>query len=340
MTEDAALTGPPSRRSSTGRRTLVTGCAGFIGSHLCERLLAAGSEVVGVDCFTDYYARCLKEDNLSGLRQDDRFTLLELDLSRDPLDRAFEGVDVVYHLAAQPGVRLSFGGGFEQYARHNLLATQRVFEAVTAADQDRPCVYASSSSVYGNSRRFPIAERSTRAPVSPYGLTKLATEELARVYARTSGLRAIGMRYFTVYGPRQRPDMAFARFLASALDGLPVTVLGDGRQIRDFTYVSDAVDATVAAAAHGRRGGVYNVGGGIQVPLIEAIWRLGELLGRPIQVRFLPDARGDVRRTCSDGRRAARDLGFAPQVRFGAGLERQVQWTLEKARNDVSLAVA
>lgn len=328
------------RPAAHGQRALVTGCAGFIGSHLCERLLAGGFEVVGVDCFTDYYPRALKEDNLSTLRDDGRFTLHEVDLSRDSLERAFEGVDIVYHLAAQPGVRLSFGDGFEQYARHNLLATQRVFEAITEADPDRPCVYASSSSVYGNSRHFPIVERSTRAPVSPYGLTKLATEELARVYARTSGLRAVGMRYFTVYGPRQRPDMAFARFLAAALDGLPLTVLGDGRQIRDFTYVSDAVDATMAAAARGRPGSVYNVGGGIQVPLIEAIRRLGDLLGRPIEVRHLPDARGDVRRTCSDGRSATRELGFTPKVRFGAGLERQVRWTLQRAGPEASLAAA
>jgi UDP-glucuronate 4-epimerase len=308
---------------------LVTGCAGFLGSHLSEHLIAVGEEVVGVDSFTDYYPREVKESNLELLRDHGCFTLLELDLGSDPLDGVFDGVDTVFHLAAQPGVRGSFGASFGRYLHDNLLATQRLLEASAAASV-KTFVYASSSSVYGNSLAYPTPEGTQRAPISPYGLTKLATEELAGVYGRLDRLHTVGLRYFTVYGPRQRPDMAFARFFASALAGRPVKILGDGCQVRDFTFVDDAVKGTIAAARSGRSGAVYNIGGGTQVELLEALTRIEQVLEVKVEIEHLPDARGDVRRTCSDPSAASTDLGFTPGVGLEEGLTRQAEWTLAR----------
>lgn len=312
-------------------RVLVTGCAGFLGSHLSERLVASGEEVLGVDCFTDYYPREQKDANLERLRDRHGFTLRELDLGSGPLDDLVDGIETVFHLAAQPGVRGSFGMSFERYVHDNILATQRLLEA-SAEVGVRTFVYASSSSVYGDSLTYPTAEETERAPISPYGLTKLATEELAGVYGRLEGMRTVGLRYFTAYGPRQRPDMAFAKFLRAALAHVPVRVLGDGLQVRDFTFVDDVVEGTIAAARRGAQGAVYNVGGGTQVRLLDALRKMEELLGMPIAVDHLPNARGDVRRTCSDPRRAARDLGFTPGVSLEEGLARQVEWALDRSR--------
>jgi UDP-glucose 4-epimerase len=318
---------------------LVTGCAGFLGSHLSEHLTDAGEEVVGVDCFTDYYSRELKESNLEGLRDRASFTLFELDLGSDPLEGVLDGIDTVFHLAAQPGVRGSFGGSFHRYVHDNVLATQRLLEACVSARVET-FVYASSSSVYGNSLAYPTPERARRAPISPYGLTKLATEELAAVYGRLDRLHTVGLRYFTAYGPRQRPDMAFAKFFARALAGEPVKVLGDGSQVRDFTFVDDAVEGTIAAARNGRRGAVYNIGGGTQVQLLEALTRIEELLDLKIEIEHLADARGDVRRTCSDPRTATLDLGFAPRISLEEGLARQAEWTLARTSHQLERVAA
>jgi nucleoside-diphosphate-sugar epimerase len=304
---------------------LVTGCAGFLGSHLCERLLEAGEEVVGVDCFTDYYPRHLKESNLGELQDHPSFTLLELDLGSDPIEGVLDEVDTVFHLAAQPGVRGSFGATFARYVHDNVLATQRLLEAGAAAEV-KAFVYASSSSVYGNSLAYPTPEETPRTPISPYGFTKLATEELAGVYSRLDRLHTVGLRYFTVYGPRQRPDMAFARFFASARAGQPVRILGDGLQVRDFTFVDDAVQGTIAAARNGRPGAVYNIGGGTQVRLLDALAQIEQLLDVEIEIEHLPEARGDVRRTCSDPSTAAAELGFAPRIGLEEGLARQAAW--------------
>jgi UDP-glucuronate 4-epimerase len=320
-------------------RVLVTGCAGFLGSHLSERLVDGGKQVVGVDCFTDYYPREQKEANLERLRDRRRFALRELDLGSNPLHHVLDGIDTVFHLAAQPGVRGSFGMSFARYVHDNILASQRLLEASAAAGV-RTFVYASSSSVYGNSLSYPTAEETERAPISPYGLTKLATEELAAVYGRVEGMRTVGLRYFTAYGPRQRPDMAFTKFLRAALAGEPVRVLGDGLQVRDFTFVDDVVEGTIAAARTGGPGTVYNVGGGTQVRLLDALRKMEGLLGMPIEVEHLPVARGDVRRTCSDPRRAVRDLGFTPSVSLDEGLARQVEWALARGRaRPVAVAV-
>jgi nucleoside-diphosphate-sugar epimerase len=307
----------------------VTGCAGFLGSHLAESLLSDGIEVVGVDCFTPYYPRPIKERNMAAFRDRPRFSFREVDLSSDPLDGLLEGVGTVYHLAAQPGVRLSFGH-FDEYLRHNLHATQRLLEASVDVELDA-FVYASSSSVYGATRTFPTPESAERLPVSPYGITKLATEELARTYERNNGVPTVGLRYFTAYGPRQRPDMAMTRFLTRALHGAPLPVFGDGLQLRDFTYVGDVVVGTRRAAAHGRAGLAYNIGGGHTTNVLEVVELLEDLFGRPVAVDHLPASRGDARQTHADGALAAEHLGFVPATSLRDGLVAQLEWLRAEA---------
>jgi nucleoside-diphosphate-sugar epimerase len=305
-------------------KALVTGCAGFLGSHLCEALLARGLRVVGADCFTDYYSRSLKRSNIARLRAAPAFTLVEADLAEASLEPLLDGADIVFHLAAQPGVRPSFGRGFEAYLHDNVQATQRLLEQA-AGRELAAFVYASSSSVYGDQKVYPAREDAPVAPLSPYGATKVITEQLANAFWRSAGVPAVGLRYFTVYGPRQRPDMAFSRFIAKALSDRPLAVHGDGRQVREFTYVSDVVDATIAAADRGERGSVYNVGGGEPVAVIEAIALLEEILGRPVEIDHGEAGPGDPRRTEADVSRAARDLGYRPDTSLSQGLVAQVE---------------
>ncbi|HET7572813.1 MAG TPA: NAD-dependent epimerase/dehydratase family protein [Gaiellaceae bacterium] len=295
-------------------RYLVTGAAGFVGSHLAEALLAQGHEVDGVDAFTDYYDPAEKERNAAG------FGVRRLDLARDPL--SLDGVDGVFHLAGQPGVR-SFGEAFPLYLERNLLATQRVFEA--AAQAGVRVVFASSSSIYGESESYPTPEDALPHPISPYGLTKLACEHLARTYATAYGLDAVVVRYFTVYGPRQRPDMFMRRVCDRLLDGGVFELYGSGEQSRSFTYVGDAVDATIAATG-ARPGSVYNVGGGDEATVNEAIALLERLSGRRLDVRRVDPARGDVSRTKADVSRIGRDLGWAPRTRLADGLAAMWAW--------------
>ena len=307
----------------------MTGCAGFIGGRLVERLLYDGTTVVGVDCFTDYYAKETKKANLRRFRGHPGFEFRRLDLSRDELDGLLAGIDVVYHLAAQPGVRASFGAAFKNYLRHNIEATQRLLQA--AVDQPiEAFVYASSSAVYGNEAVHPTPEDAARRPHSPYGMTKVAVEELAGVYRRNHGVPVVGLRYFTVYGPGQRPDMAFARFIAQLLAGHQLTVFGDGDQMRDFTYVDDTIRATIAAADRGRPGAVYNVGGGQPVELRKAYELIGEIMDRPVEVMTLPLAPGDVEWTGADGTLAREQLGFTPQIGLEEGLRTQVRAVLRE----------
>ena len=315
-------------------RVLVTGAAGFIGSHLSEALAEAGHDVVGVDCFTDYYARALKEANLARLRDLPNFRLLELDLSEDDISELLDGVDAVFHLAAQAGVRGSFGDGFETYLRHNLYATQRLLEAAIAHPL-RAFVYSSSSSVYGNASQFPMTEQTARRPVSPYGMTKLATEELTATYHRCFGLPVVGLRYFTAYGPRQRPDMAFTRFIRAILDDDPLTVLGDGSQVRDFTFVGDIVEGTIAAAQRGRFGSVYNIGGGHAVQLLAAIAAIERVAGRRGRIELAPPQRGDAYRTGCDCALALSELGYAPRTVLEDGLAAQLEWVRRSRSPDV-----
>jgi|GEM_PF-56597 UDP-glucuronate 4-epimerase len=314
----------PSSNSAVSGTALVTGCAGFLGSHLCEALLARGHRVVGVDCFSDYYPRSLKEANLAGLRERPDFRLVEADLSVAPLEPLTEGVEVVYHLAGQPGVRRSFGEGFHHYLHHNVRGTQRLLEVAAGCDL-QAFVYASSSSVYGDQEVYPAREDAPVRPVSPYGATKVITEQLANAFWRSQGVPVVGLRYFTVYGPRQRPDMAFSRFLERALAGQPLTVLGDGRQVREFTYVDDVVSATIAAAERGERGSVYNVGGGQAVALLDVIAMLEGLLGHPLAVEHEEASVGDPRRTEADVTRAKLDLGYQPATNLEQGLAAQIE---------------
>jgi nucleoside-diphosphate-sugar epimerase len=303
-------------------RVLVTGAAGFIGSHLCDALIARGDDVLGVDAFTENYSPARKRANLgdalaAGLE------FRRADLSCDSLDPLLSGVDVVYHLAAQPGVRSSWGDDFAIYARRNLLATQRLLEATLRAGGAR-FVFASSSSVYGSTGGRPARESDRPAPVSPYGLTKAACEELVAVYRRVHGLSAVALRYFTAYGPRQRPDMALASFIRAALSGRPLRVLGDGNQTRAFTYVTDAVAATIAAAELGTEP-TYNVSGGTSSTLLGAIAQIEELTGRPALISFSPPAHGDPNHTSADLTAARRDLGFEPRVSLRDGVELQIR---------------
>ncbi|HUG52819.1 MAG TPA: NAD-dependent epimerase/dehydratase family protein [Vicinamibacteria bacterium] len=306
-------------------KVVVTGAAGFIGSHLTEALLADGHEVTGVDAFTDYYARAAKERNLAAPRDHRAFRLVEGRLQDLDLGPVMEGAKQVFHLAAQAGVRASWGRDFAQYTDHNVLATQRLLEAALAAGRPR-VVYASSSSVYGDAAALPLREDARCQPVSPYGVTKLAAEHLGVLYERSFGLPVVSLRYFTVYGPRQRPDMAFHRFLAAARDGEPVHLYGDGSQTRDFTYVSDVVSATRSAAGSGRPGGVYNIGGGERVALSDVLARIEEVAGRKLTIVRDEVQKGDMRDTFADTTAARRDLGFASTVPLDRGLEREWEW--------------
>jgi nucleoside-diphosphate-sugar epimerase len=306
-------------------KAVVTGAAGFIGSHLVEHLLAEGHEVTGIDAFVDYYPRAVKEQNLARARAHPRFRFEEGTLQDTDLAPLLEGAAQVYHLAAQAGVRASWGREFAAYTDHNVLATQRLLEAAVAAGVPR-VVYASSSSVYGDAPSLPLREDAACKPVSPYGVTKLAAEHLGLLYERNHGLPVVSLRYFTVYGPRQRPDMAFHRFLKACRDGSPVRLYGDGRQTRDFTYIEDIIAATRAAGDQGRPGCVYNVGGGERVALNDVMRLIEEVTGRRLEIVREGAQRGDMRDTFADQSAAQRDLGFRSTVGLRDGLAREWAW--------------
>ena len=303
---------------------VVTGAAGFIGSHLAQALQDGGHEVLGVDSFTDYYERSRKQRNAAGL------DVLEADLSRAPLEPILAGADGVFHLAGQPGVRASWGEGFQLYLDRNVRATQRVFEA--AADAGIRVVFASSSSVSGDAETYPTPEDVVPQPISPYGITKLACEHLAVAIERARGLEAVVLRYFTVYGPRQRPDMAFTAMLEALARGERFRLFGDGSAARSFTYVGDAVTATIAAMSLGRGGETYNVGGGDEATMNEAIALVEEVSGQHLDVERVEAAAGDVKRTKADVSKAVADLGWAPETALRDGLAAQWEWASVESR--------
>ncbi|HXA53447.1 MAG TPA: NAD-dependent epimerase/dehydratase family protein [Solirubrobacteraceae bacterium] len=315
------------------RRALVTGAAGFIGSHLSTRLIAEGYAVRGVDSFTSHYERPLKELNIAALNSERHFQLEEVDLAQTDVSRLLDGVEIVFHLAARPGVRDSWGE-FDDYVHANIAATRALLDACAASGAR--VVYASSSSVYGDIAELPAAERAALRPVSPYGATKAMTELLAGAYAASLGLDTVGLRYFTVYGPRQRPDMGLARFIEAANAGEPIRIYGDGLQLRDMTYVGDAVAATLAAAEHGRPASVYNVASSLPRALLEIVRELEAVLGGELQLEHEERKSGDVRNTWGDIARARRELGYEPRTPLRAGLEAQVA---EAARRRAALAV-
>jgi UDP-glucuronate 4-epimerase len=317
-------------------RGLVTGCAGFIGSHLVESLLAAGWSVVGVDCFLDNYDIAEKRRNIEAVLDSEAFELYQVDLAEADPRSLVEGVDVVFHLAAEPGVRTSWGERFHSYLRNNALATQRMLEAVKEEWPER-FVYASSSSIYGQAEQLPTPESTLPRPHSPYGVTKLAGEHLCGLYHANYGVPAVSLRYFSVYGPRQRPDMAFNRFCRAAIEGRSLAVFGTGEQVRDFTYVADVVGATrSAASAPAAVGRVYNIGGGSQVPLARAITLLEDLAGRPLVVDRSAGEPGDISATGADISRARADLGYEPSVSLEAGLRAEFEWIRAESTAGVS----
>src|SRR5215469_13304302 len=313
-------------RKGCSMRCLVTGTAGFVGSHLAERLLNAGHEVIGVDCLVPYYSTDLKRRNVAPLLERDGFTFIEGDLVHLELDPVVQGIDLVFHQAAQAGVRGSWGAGFSLYIRHNVTATQRLLETFT----HRPphaFIYASSSSVYGNSP-LPMCEDARPQPLSPYGMSKLAGEHLCTLYSQNFGIPTVILRYFTVYGPRQRPDMAINRFIAALLRNELITVYGDGEQSRDFTYVADIVTANLRAAEciETVAGSLFNVGGGSRITVNALLSLLGELVERTPRLRHEPAWRGEVDHTGADCSRAARALDFVPYYALHEGLAQQIAW--------------
>jgi nucleoside-diphosphate-sugar epimerase len=317
-------------------KALVTGCAGFIGSHLAESLLADGYEVTGVDCFNDNYARRNKLANLRHVSDWSAFEFVPIDLTRGDLRDLIENVDVVFHLAAEPGVRSSWESGFERYLRNNIMATQLLLETMRLLPSKR-LVFASSSSVYGQAEAYPTSEEMRPRPFSPYGVTKLAAEHLCSLYHANYGIDAVLLRYFSVYGPRQRPDMAFRIFCENIANGAMISIYGDGLQTRDFTHVSDVVRANrLAASAPDAGGHVLNIGGGSQVSLKNAVRVLQELAGRPLEIEHLPSQAGDVRDTCADPTRARSVLGFSSTIGIEDGLQDQFAWVL--AQRSVSSA--
>lgn len=306
-------------------RALVTGAAGFIGSHLSETLLDRGWHVTGLDCFTDYYPRAMKERNLDGLRGRDGFHFIYGSVQHADLAALLDGKTHVFHLAAQPGVRKSWGTDFDVYTDNNIDATQRLLEACVGRPLHR-FVYASSSSLYGDNVQIPMRENALPQPVSPYGVTKLAAEQLCYLYFVNHAVPTTSLRYFTVYGPRQRPDMAFHRFIKASLEGTPITLYGDGEQTRDFTFVADAVAATIAAGERGVPGRAYNVGGGSRVSMNQVIDIIARLAGKPLDVRREPAQKGDMRDTYADTTLARADLGFSPSVTLEQGIEAEYRW--------------
>jgi len=309
-------------------RALVTGAAGFIGSTLVAELLEDGHNVRGLDCFTSYYDRAAKEANLARVSLSANFEFNEMDLRTADLDAALDGVDVVFHLAAQPGVRKSWADGFAEYVEHNVAATQRLLEAARVHGELDRFVYASSSSVYGNATVYPSREDALLQPFSPYGVTKLAAENLCTAYAHNFGVPAVSLRYFTVYGPRQRPDMATHRLIEAALGGAPFRLFGDGRHVRDFTFVGDVVDATIRAGLNAdvEPGTVCNIAGGSSTSMADLVGIVEDVSGCHLDLVILDEQPGDVVRTGGDITRANNVLGWEPKTDLRAGITAQVAW--------------
>jgi UDP-glucose 4-epimerase len=309
-------------------RSLVTGVAGFIGSHLAERLLQENHHVLGVDCFTDYYAKSLKQSNLQRLLQEPGFSFLEENLLTASLPELLKECDYIFHQAAQAGVRSSWGAEFEIYTSLNVLATQRLLEACKGLNIKK-FIYASSSSVYGDAQELPLREESILKPVSPYGVTKLAAEQLCYTYWKNYQVPTISLRYFTVYGPRQRPDMAFHKFMRALLNGEEIEIYGDGQQTRDFTFVADIVQGNLLAMQSALEGGVFNLGGGSRVVLNDVLETIQQVAGEGAKIVYRDVQRGDVMHTLADTSRAMGELSYRPQVDLKTGLEAQWEWLQE-----------
>ncbi|MBD2388044.1 NAD-dependent epimerase/dehydratase family protein [Cylindrospermum sp. FACHB-282] len=307
-------------------KIIVTGAAGFIGSHLVEKLLEQGEEVIGIDEFNDYYDPIFKRKNIAYLNCLPGFTLIEGNIQFLDWQTLLKDVEVVYHQAAQAGVRASWGQGFRTYTEQNINATQVLLEAAKDAQHLKSLVFASSSSVYGDAETLPTHEGITPIPVSPYGITKLAAEGLCGLYHKNFGVPCVSLRYFTVYGPRQRPDMAFHKFFRAVLDDEAIPIYGDGLQTRDFTFVSDLIAANLAATTPAAVGQIFNIGGGSRVVLAEVLDTMAEIVGKPIKRNYIEKAMGDARHTAADISKAGQILGYQPQVSLRDGLMQEWQW--------------
>ncbi len=315
-----------SRKFIKMAKIVVTGAAGFIGSHLVETLLDRGEEVIGIDQFNDYYDPNIKRKNISASHDRPNFRLIEDDVQNIDWKTLLDGVEIVFHQAAQAGVRASWGGGFRAYTERNINTTQILLEAAKEKNLKR-FVYASSSSVYGNATSFPTSETTLPKPVSPYGVTKLAAEHLCGLYHVNYGVPTVALRYFTVYGPRQRPDMAFHKFLKAALHDEAISVYGDGQQTRDFTFIEDAVAANLASAeAPDAVGEAFNIGGGSRVTLKQTIEIMEKIVGHPIRINYMETSKGDARHTSADVSKAKKLIGYAPKVSIEEGLRREWEW--------------
>lgn len=306
-------------------KVLVTGVSGFIGSSLSDRLLQEGYQVIGVDSFYDYYPRKIKEKNLKDLLGNSAFEFIETDILDIDWNQIINNVDGIFHQAAIAGVRASWGKKFDHYVHNNVLGTQRLLEACKDKNLDK-IIYASSSSVYGDTDELPITESSPTNPVSPYGVTKLAAEHLATLYFKGYGVPTVSLRYFTVYGPRQRPDMAFHKFISAVMKGEKIEIYGSGEQTRDFTYISDVVEANIQAFEHGKAGEVYNIGGGGRIKLIDTIRIIEDIVGKEANLVFTEPQRGDARHTFSDVSKAQSDFDYSPETDVRSGLEKHYRW--------------
>jgi len=307
---------------------LVTGAAGFIGSHLCEKLLHSGFSVIGIDSFTDYYSRELKKKNLSFLLGKQKFEFIKGDINHININKYIEKSGTVFHLAAQAGVRASWGDYFATYTKNNIESTQKILEACKKGNMKK-IVYASSSSVYGNTPELPMKETSCLFPHSPYGVTKLAAENLCSLYYENYGVPVVSLRYFTVYGPRQRPDMAFHKFFKSIGENRPVEIYGSGEQTRDFTYIDDIVNASIAAAEKGKSGEIYNLGSGNQQKLSVVFPLLKKICGKKVKIKNIEPQKGDVKNTYASISKAQKDLDYHPRATLQEGLEQEWLWIKE-----------
>ncbi len=308
-------------------KIIVTGVAGFIGSHLAQNLLKQGEEVIGIDEFNDYYDPLLKWKNIANFQHDPNFTLVEGDIQFLDWQKLLLDVQLVYHQAAQAGVRASWGQGFRAYTERNINATQVLLEAAKDAQDLKRLVFASTSSIYGDAETLPTHEEIKPLPVSPYGITKLAAEQLGMLYHKNFGVPFVSLRYFTVYGPRQRPDMAFHKFFKAVLQDEAIPVYGDGKQTRDFTFVSDAIAANLAATIVPEAvGQIFNIGGGSRVILSEVLDTMAEIVAKPIKRHYIEKARGDARHTAADVSKARKILNYQPQVSLRNGLTQEWEW--------------
>jgi UDP-glucose 4-epimerase len=305
--------------------TLVTGAAGFIGSHLCKKLILNGAHILAIDSFTDFYPRWLKEKNIQSLVNHPNFELIPRDLLDLELNNIMEKIDVVFHLAAQPGVRTSWGSDFSVYTKNNIDVTQRLLEAAKKTTITK-FIYASSSSVYGLSPELPMSETNTLHPFSPYGVTKLAAENLCTLYHKNYGIPCISLRFFTVYGPGQRPDMAFHKFFKAILNNEEITIFGDGQQTRDFTFIDDIIRANLSSIESGNPGETYNLGGGTQKKLSDILPILQEITQTQTKIRYVKREKGDVPHTFADIKKAKKDLNYSPQVTLEDGLKLEWDW--------------